>query len=249
MPRKPVVRSNSNYYHVMARSNNKDFFYLPILNIWDLMTEKLGKLQRDHQIKIAAFVLMNNHFHLLVLTPEEDIDRIMYLFMKDITLEIQKRTGRINKIFGGRYKGCIIDHYRYLINVYKYIYRNPVDAGLTSNAEQYPYSSLFFKYQPSMRLPFRLEPILPPHAFVDYEDLDELKWINNAFDEDEKDSIECGLLKTTFEYKKDRATNKPIEPVVRHPRKKTQDELWEDMFGEEEPEVIFLPSKGHSVYS
>lgn len=106
--------------------HNREYFYLPILNVWDIMTDKLAKLQNAHQIKIAAFVLMNNHFHLLLLTPNEDIDRIMYSFMKETTLEIQRCTGRINKIFGGRYKGSMITSYSYLVNVYKYIYRNPV---------------------------------------------------------------------------------------------------------------------------
>lgn len=104
MPRKPIERSKENYYHITARSNNKEFVYLPIINVWDIMTEKLAKLQNLHQIKIAAFVLMNNHFHLLLLTPNEDIDKIMYVFMKEVTLEIQKCTERINRIFGGRYK-------------------------------------------------------------------------------------------------------------------------------------------------
>ena len=144
MPRRPIQRSNVNYYHITARSNNREFFYLPILNVWDIMTERLSKLQNIYQIKIAAFVLMNNHFHLLVLSPNEDIDKIMYFFMKETTLDIQKCTGRINKIFGGRYKGTVIDNYNYLVNVYKYIYRNPVEVSLAVKAEHYPYSTLFF---------------------------------------------------------------------------------------------------------
>lgn len=99
MPGKPITRSNHNYYHVTARSNNKEFFYISMVNVWEIMTVKLSELQTKHRIKIAAFVLMNNHFHFLVLTPEEDIDRIMYLFMKGVTLEIQRCSGRINKIF------------------------------------------------------------------------------------------------------------------------------------------------------
>jgi putative transposase len=129
MPRKPIERSNENYYHITARSNNKEFFYLPIVNTWDIMTERLAKLQNAYNIKISAFVLMNNHFHLLLLTPREDVDRIMYFFMKEVTLEIQKCTGRINKIFGGRYKGSMITSYGHLVNVYKYIYRNLIEVG------------------------------------------------------------------------------------------------------------------------
>jgi REP element-mobilizing transposase RayT len=56
------------------------------------MNFRLESLQKEHGIRIATFVLMNNHFHLLVLTLNLDIDRLMYFFMKGVTLEIQKRT-------------------------------------------------------------------------------------------------------------------------------------------------------------
>lgn len=232
MPRKPITRSNSNYYHVTARSNNREFFYLPIQNVWDIMSNKLAKLQIDHGIKIACFVLMNNHFHLLILTPHEDIDRIMYFFMKGVTLEIQKCSGRINKIFGGRYKGSMIDSYGYLMNVYKYIYRNPVEANISATVEQYPYSTLLYQNQESARIPFRVEKIMPPHVFLGFENLDEVKWLNQRFDKSESDSIKCGLQKTIFSYERDRASGRPIEPVVKFPKKKSQDELWADMFSE-----------------
>lgn len=221
MPRKPIQRSNDNYYHVTARSNNREFFYLPILNVWDIMTDKLAKLQSVHQIKIASFVLMNNHFHLLVLTPNEDIDRIMYFFMKEVTREIQKCTGRINKIFGGRYKGSVITNDSYLANVYKYIYRNPVEAAITDKAEHYSYSTLFFQANQHVKSPIKLEKIIPSHAFEDYIDLDELMWINQEFDKNESTSIRCGLQKSIFSYEKDRNTHRSIEPIVRHPKRKS----------------------------
>jgi putative transposase len=217
MPRKATERSKTNFYHITARSNNKEFFYLPILNVWDIMTKKLSSLQSRYDIKIAAFVLMNNHFHLLLLTPNEDIDRVMYFFMKEVTLEIQKGAGRINKIFGGRYKGSMIDSYDYLLNVYKYIYRNPIEVGLCDRAEQYLYSTLFYQHQASVRSPFHLESIIPESTFNSYEDLDKLKWINQRFAKHEADSISCGLRKTIFAYGKNRNTGRPIEPAINHP--------------------------------
>jgi len=245
MPRKPVERSRSNYYHITARSNNREFFYLPILNVWDIITKKLGEIQKNHRIKVAAFVLMNNHFHLLILTPEEDIDRVMYFFMKEVNLEIQKCTGRINKIFGGRYKGTMIENFGHLVNVYKYIYRNPIEVGLSEKAEFYPYSSLLYRSQNSVRLPFKLEKIFPPHAFDSFEELDEYMWINQKFEPHEAASIRCGLQKSVFAYERDRNHGgKPIEPIVRHPKKKTQEELWGDMFPEEKHELHLLPYDG-----
>lgn len=241
MPRKPVERSNSNYYHITARSNNKEFFYLPILNDWDIMTRKLSELQRQHGIKIAAFMLMNNHFHLLLLTPNEDIDRVMYFFMKDVTLEIQKYSGRINKIFGGRYKGSMITSYGQLVNVYKYIYRNPVEVNLSETTESYPYSTLIFQYKTGMSRSLDIEKILPKHAFEQFEDLDELKWLNQRFERHEANSIRVGLTRSIFAYEKDNSTGKTIEPTVRHPKKMTQDELWDDLFPDEKSdEVVYL---------
>jgi len=215
MPRKPIERSNEHYYHITARSNNREFFYLPILNVWEIMTAKLATLQRNHGIKIASFVLMNNHFHLLVLTPKEDIDRIMYFFMKDVTLEIQKQAGRINKIFGGRYKGSMIKNDNYLMNVYKYIYRNPIAVNLATKVEDYPFSSLFYKYHTEPRLPFTLEKIILPFGFDDSKDLEELKWLNHGFESEEAKSIGVGLKKSIFAFEKDRSSNRPIVPIVR----------------------------------
>ncbi len=234
MPRKAIERSRDNYYHITARSNNREFFFLPMDEVWEVMTTKLEHLQREHGIRIAAFVLMNNHFHLLVLTPNLDIDRLMYFFMKGVTLEIQKRTKSINKIFGGRYKGSMIDSYAYLVNVYKYIYRNPVEAKIVARAESYLYSSLHFKNKIDNRMSFQLERVLPHFAFDKYENLNELEWINQSFSQPEAKSIKTGLQKTTFSYEKDRATGKPIVPKVDHPLKKSQDELWKEMF----PEVV-----------
>lgn len=199
MPRKPTIRSNHHYYHVTARSNNKENFFLEIGEVWRIIISKLKMLQKEHKIKVGAFVLMNNHFHLLILTPEEDIDRIMYFLMKGVTLTIQSKTGRINKIFGGRYKGCIIEHHNYLMNVYKYIYRNPVAAGLTTRAEDYVFSTL---HQGNS---LDLEPIVSKN---------ELDWLNESFKIKEADSIKYGLTRTKFQFSRDRATNKPIEPDV-----------------------------------
>ncbi len=204
MPRKPTVRSTEHFYHITARSNNKENFYLPIEEVWRILTTKLGELQKKHQLQIGAFVLMNNHFHLLVLSPKDDIDRIMYFLMKESTIRIQKETGRINKIFGGRYKGSIIEHYHYLLNVYKYIYRNPIAAGIIDRAENYQYSSLHIKLF-KKSLAFELHDILLEPG---------LDWINQSFKENEAKSIKSGLQKTVFQYQKERISRKEIFPEV-----------------------------------
>lgn len=212
MPRKPIARSNEHYYHITARSNNQEFFYLSTDEVWKIMIAELLKLQKDLEIKIAAFVLMNNHYHLLMLTPKSDIDRVMYFFMKEVTLKIQKRTDRINKIFGGRYKGSLIENYGHLFNVYKYIYRNPLVVQLCERAEDYPYSSLYYQHRPLLKFPITLDPLPDLDDCGFFIDRDELRWINHAFLGKEAESIRCGLQKSTFSYARDKATNRAIIP-------------------------------------
>ena len=208
MPRKPIIRSRDHFYHVTARSNNKEHFFLSVDQVWDVMSSHLVKLQKEHGIQIGAFVLMSNHFHLLVRSPNIDIDRFMYFFMKRITIEIQRRTDRINKIFGGRYKGSLIDNFNYLANVYKYIYRNPVAANIVTSAEYYVYSSLFFSLNQDPRLKFELTECLVPEI----NSRNKLSWINHAFNPKAAESIKVGLKKTHFSYGKSRVSGKEIEP-------------------------------------
>jgi putative transposase len=207
MPRKPVIRSNEHFYHLTGRANNKEHFYLPSDEVWFIMLNELKLLQKENDLKISAFVLMGNHFHLLALTPRVPIDRIMYFFMKKVTKEMQKRTGRINKIFGGRYKGCLINNPKYLLNVYKYIYRNPVAAGIVERVEQYPFSTI---YLGNKCLPIELDNIIPMNLAVSR--YIELEWVNSSFEDKEIESLEWALSKSKFKYKKNRYMRDEIAP-------------------------------------
>lgn len=209
MPRKPIIRSNEHYYHLSARSNNKEFFELPIQVVWNILTGKLGKLQKEFDLKISAFVLMNNHFHLLMLSPVEDIDRVMFFFMKDTTKAMQKHSLRINKIYGGRYKGCLIDNQRYLLSAYKYIYQNPLRAGLSKKAEEYKFSTL--NMESLSYLPFNLEEVVPL-SLQSRNKILESRWINQSFTPEIIKSIQTGLKKSHFRFEKDKNKNQEISP-------------------------------------
>jgi putative transposase len=114
---------------VTARSNNKEWFTLPMPEMWTLTQESLREAITVHRVEVISFVLMGNHYHMLLLTPEGNLDDFMYELNKRLALKIKRRTGQINRIFGGRYKWCLIQSQHYLINCYKYVYQNPVRAG------------------------------------------------------------------------------------------------------------------------
>src|SRR4051794_18500799 len=124
MPRKTLIRSNTLPYHVTARTNNRELFHLPLNLVWDIMNSHIFEAIILFRIKIHAFVLMPNHFHLLITTPEEDLGRVMQIIMKSGTKTINTESRRTGRVFGSRYHWTIIESEVYFAHALKYVYRN-----------------------------------------------------------------------------------------------------------------------------
>jgi putative transposase len=92
-------------------------------------------------VRIAAFCLMPNHYHLLVQTPDANLSR----FMRHVDGVYTQRFNRSHKcdgsLFRGRYKAILVDADRYLLDLVRYIHRNPLRAGLVSRLDRYPWNS------------------------------------------------------------------------------------------------------------
>ncbi len=203
MPRKPLIRSNNLPYHVTARSNNKEWFTLPMPDMWDLAQKSLQEAISVHRVEIISFVLMGNHYHMLLQTPESNLDNFMYEFNKRFALKIKQSTGQINRIFGGRYKWCLIESQHYLINCYKYVYQNPVRAGLVQNCEEYPFSTLRCLIK-------NIKFSIPIHDKYGFKDEYGLRWLNQKIDCEEEKALKNGLAKSVLVTLKDRDKRKRI---------------------------------------
>ena len=146
MPRRKLIRQSQYPYHVTIRSNDKRTFPLRPEIMWELCYECLLYAKANCPVEINCFVLMKNHYHLLVTTPNSNLDSFMYFFNRKLSLEISKRASSINHRFANRYHWTIVDDITYLFNIYRYIYQNPVRAGQAELCIDYPYSSL--RYSP-----------------------------------------------------------------------------------------------------
>lgn len=144
MPRPKLIRQNQFPYHVYIRSNNKEWFRLPLYEVWELCYQSMLYALAKCPVVIHSFVLMSNHYHLLVTTPNSDLDKFMEYFNKKLSSEIKKNAQAINHKFANRYKWTMIDNKDYLFNIYRYIYQNPVRKKLCDLCIDYPYSSLRF---------------------------------------------------------------------------------------------------------
>jgi putative transposase len=115
---------------------------MPMPEVWEIMSDQLWFIHYAFNIRIYAFVLMSNHFHLIAHAPGANMSEAMAWFMRETSRSITRAAGRINQTYGGRFFRCLIKTNHYYLNAYKYIYRNPVTAGLSSQVETYAFSSL-----------------------------------------------------------------------------------------------------------
>ncbi len=190
MPRPNLIRSDRHPYHITARCNNKEFFPLPLNQMWEIFMSHLYFIHQEFGVGIHSFVLMGNHFHLLCHTPQGNIDQAMMSFMKRTSDEVNRRTHSINHLWGTRYKWSVIEARPYYYQVYKYIYQNPVRAKIVDKVEKYPYSSLVQK------TPFPLHSFLP---FAFGGTRGETAWLNDQFENEQQTAIRSGLKKGLFE--------------------------------------------------
>ncbi|WP_407652951.1 transposase [Bdellovibrio svalbardensis] len=158
------------------------------------MSNYLFFISTAYKIEIHSFVLMNNHFHLIARFPENNMSEAMNYFMRETSRVISRSSMRINQTYGGRYFRSAITKPHYLEHVYKYVYRNPIEAGLASNAEEYPYSTLSILLgKKNGIIPLIRDPRLEPKLLEST-----LRWLNKKPVSEDKEEVRKALRKPQF---------------------------------------------------
>ncbi|MFK7955464.1 MAG: transposase [Lysobacterales bacterium] len=94
-----------------------------------------------------AFCLMNNHYHLLIQTPEPNLSRGMRQLNGVYTQRYNRIHRKSGHVFQGRFKGLVVDSDAYLLELSRYIVLNPVRAGMIDHPANWPWSS----YEPTVK--------------------------------------------------------------------------------------------------
>lgn len=129
-----------NYYHVYNRGNNLKNIFFEKRNYYFFL-EKLIKIFNT-KLDLIAYVLMPNHFHLIVKVNEDSaLEKSMQRFSTSYTKAINISQKRVGHLFQGRYKAKLIPENNYLLHLSRYIHLNPVRAGLVSKLEDWDFSS------------------------------------------------------------------------------------------------------------
>ncbi len=194
MARPKLILSSSSPYHVRARVNNQEWFYISKSDCWTLFAEYIQKTIDHYKILVHVFVLMDNHFHMILSTPNKNLGLAMQYLMRETSKAIGHAANRINRIYGGRYQRTVLESEHYFRNAYKYILRNPIAANLCERVEQYPYSTLQWDLNYSSPL-FETSRIGEKvfQSLLPNNDEYLLKWLNTSYHPKQAEIIRKGL--------------------------------------------------------
>jgi putative transposase len=194
-------------YHLTARCINKEWFRIPLLEVWQIMGDYLFFIHHAYDVEILQFVLMANHFHLTIRFPNKNLSRSMEYFMRETSRRITSRAGRVNQTYGARFHRSLITSERHYRNVYKYIYRNPVRAGLCQRVEEYSFSTLRGVLGgEKLHIPLADDTLL----FCPEVQESTLDWLNTDPGEIKRDEMRRALKKPILRFpERDPRTKKP----------------------------------------
>jgi REP-associated tyrosine transposase len=127
-------------YHILSRGNEKG----PI--VFDdrdrkMFVNTIGQMSERFEIDIFAYVLMDNHYHLLFRTRRANLSKSMQWFGVTYTNRFNIRHARSGHLFQGRFKNIVVENDAYLLQLSYYIHRNPLRAGIVNRLEFYKWSS------------------------------------------------------------------------------------------------------------
>ena len=140
MARQWRIQYEGAIYHVMSRgvirgaifSNDED--YHRFLEYLERAVEKFG-------LEIFAFVLMGNHYHLLLRTPQANLSKAMQWLQTAYSVYYNLKHQRSGHLFQGRYKSILVGEESYWQSISFYIHLNPIRAGIVKELDEYKWSS------------------------------------------------------------------------------------------------------------
>lgn len=141
MARLPRLTLPGQPHHVIQRGNNRQAIFMDREDR-EMLLALLGEHAARLQVALHAYVLMDNHFHLLA-TPssETGLPQWMQAVGRRYVRYFNDRHGRSGTLWEGRYRSTLIQTERYFLACMAYIDLNPVRAGMVIDARDYAWSS------------------------------------------------------------------------------------------------------------
>ena len=142
MPRQLRLEYENAFHHVMNRGRNKQAIFHNS-DYFEAFLNTLKEASERYDAVIHAYCLMTNHYHLLIETPKANLSQIMQHINGKYTQWHNRKRGKDGTLFRGRYKSVLVDEDSYLLQLSRYIHRNPLEVKrkMVDQLEDYSWSS------------------------------------------------------------------------------------------------------------
>jgi putative transposase len=127
-------------YHLMSRGNDGQDIYLNDADR-NLFLETISEMSERFEVDIFAYILMSNHYHLLVRTNRANLKKAMQWFGTTYTRRFNNRHFKKGHLFQGRYKSILVQNDAYMMQLSCYLHRNPLRSGIVRRLIDYKWSS------------------------------------------------------------------------------------------------------------
>lgn len=137
-------------YHVTSRGNERKAIFADDHDRKRRL-DWLSRAVATYGLNLHAFVLMDNHDHLFVETPQPNLAAAMHYYNSSYTGYFNGRYKRAGHLFQGRYHAVLIENEGHYLEVSRYIHLNPVRAGAVRHPHEWPWSS-YLGYERGARI-------------------------------------------------------------------------------------------------
>jgi putative transposase len=138
-------------YHVTSRGNEKKEIFREDRDKQKFL-EILNEYHDRFGILIHSYVLLDNHYHLILETPIGNLVKIMHGINSRYTGYFNRKYQRVGHLLQGRYRAILVEKDAYLLALSRYVHLNPIRAGITDNLEKYSWSSYLGFIQPRKKV-------------------------------------------------------------------------------------------------
>ena len=141
MPRRARLKVAGLPVHIIQRGNNRQACFFADED-YQFFLDCLARLAKRFRCALHAYVLMTNHFHLLLTSELEAGPSLLMKFLGQRCVQYVNRTyRRTGSLWEGRFRSSLVQTERYLLGCYRYIEMNPVRANMVKHPIEYPWSS------------------------------------------------------------------------------------------------------------
>ena len=128
MPSPPRIEYPNALYHVTSRGNARQTLFHTDQDRQRFLTQLQDNLD-SYGVVLSAWVLMTNHFHLVIRTPRANLSRFMQRLNSSYSLYYRYKHRKPGHVLGGRYKALVMEDEEYLPAVTRYVHLNPIKTG------------------------------------------------------------------------------------------------------------------------